>query len=113
MPSTRKTPQDTRPSSFVANSDRKSTPSELQSLRHLVCRLLLEKKKDASPAPVPRRLPRGIIGLAVGFGLVIPWLGFLLVQSKSHTAEASISFFFKVPRPTQIYPLPPPVAFPI
>src|SRR5258705_7915134 len=24
--------------------DRKSTPSELQSLRHLVCRLLLEKK---------------------------------------------------------------------
>src|SRR5437899_8032308 len=25
--------------------DRKSTPSELQSLRHLVCRLLLEKKK--------------------------------------------------------------------
>jgi len=29
-----------------AKRDRKSTPSELQSLRHLVCRLLLEKKKQ-------------------------------------------------------------------
>src|SRR5262245_64882451 len=27
------------------HEDRKSTTSELQSLRHLVCRLLLEKKK--------------------------------------------------------------------
>src|SRR2546425_1475763 len=27
------------------HSDRKSTPSELQSLAYLVCRLLLEKKK--------------------------------------------------------------------
>src|SRR5258705_6952986 len=27
--------------------------SELQSLRHLVCRLLLEKKKKARPFPLP------------------------------------------------------------
>src|SRR5690625_5904219 len=29
-----------------ARGDRKSTPSELQSRGHLVCRLLLEKKKN-------------------------------------------------------------------
>src|ERR1039457_7253545 len=41
----------------------------------------------ASPAPVPRRLLRVIIGLAVVFGLVVTWLGYLLFQSKSHTEE--------------------------
>src|SRR5258705_2267276 len=31
--------------------------SELQSLRHLVCRLLLEKKKKTLLLPLPRRSP--------------------------------------------------------
>src|SRR5205814_9842292 len=35
-----------RPRRPGAAEDRKSTRSELQSLRHLVCRLLLEKKKE-------------------------------------------------------------------
>src|SRR5262245_63984135 len=34
-----------RTASASGRQDRKSTRSELQSLRHLVCRLLLEKKK--------------------------------------------------------------------
>src|SRR3712207_7167229 len=33
----------------VQGLDRKSTPSELQSRQYLVCRLLLEKKKNATP----------------------------------------------------------------
>src|SRR3712207_9509303 len=32
--------------SIILNQDRKSTPSELQSRQYLVCRLLLEKKKQ-------------------------------------------------------------------
>src|SRR6266496_6038413 len=35
----------TEPNSLPSPPDRKSTPSELQSRRDLVCRLLLEKKK--------------------------------------------------------------------
>src|SRR5437899_5374450 len=36
---------------FLDSKDRKSTPSELQSLRHLVCRLLLEKKNKNILSP--------------------------------------------------------------
>src|SRR2546429_4078133 len=37
--------------------------SELQSRLHLVCRLLLEKKKLAPPAASPRRLPPTLVSL--------------------------------------------------
>src|SRR2546429_1529586 len=41
--------------------------SELQSRLHLVCRLLLEKKKkkDRRPKERARTLPRGVIGFAI------------------------------------------------
>src|SRR5450759_1006022 len=61
-----------------------------------------------SPAPAPRRL-RVLIGLVVLFGLVITWLGFLLFQSKSHTAEASIAPAGSVSRPEQSQASAPPV----
>ena len=64
----------------------------------------------ASPAPVPRRLRQVLIGLVVLFGLVITWLGYLLFQSKSHTAEASIAPARSVSRPEQSEASPPPVA---
>src|SRR5258705_8213683 len=37
--------------------------SELQSLRHLVCRLLLEKKNNDTTASFTSRLPRTIVAL--------------------------------------------------
>src|SRR5262245_62520407 len=40
--------------------------SELQSLRHLVCRLLLEKKKYATDAGAPRRSRETRTGAQVG-----------------------------------------------
>src|ERR1017187_5481110 len=64
----------------------------------------------ASPAPVPRRLRQVLIGLVVLFGLVITWLGYLLFQSKSHTAEASIAPARSVSRPEQREASAPPVA---
>src|SRR2546425_4493957 len=45
----------------LPSRDRKSTPSELQSLAYLVCRLLLEKKKHSKkrlPALVTQTLSR-------------------------------------------------------
>src|SRR5438045_4991221 len=54
LPASRRKPTSTRPGSPASSprsrpasssTDRKSTTSELQSLRHLVCRLLPEKKK--------------------------------------------------------------------
>src|ERR1035438_10592498 len=38
--------------------------SELQSLRHLVCRLLLEKKTDGTPSPEPGRVSQLALGNA-------------------------------------------------
>src|SRR5258708_13543489 len=40
------------------SEDRKSTPSELQSPDHLVCRLLLEKKKTAFKGTAPAKHSR-------------------------------------------------------
>src|SRR5436853_4702215 len=42
--------------------DRKSHTSELQSLRHLVCRLLLEKKKNCKQRPNFPTVKRGAAG---------------------------------------------------
>src|ERR1035438_10571852 len=61
MPSLKKWPR-----SFISRSEEHT--SELQSLRHLVCRLLLEKKKNKprqvhprtpTPGPPPRTRERG------------------------------------------------------
>src|ERR1039458_5672042 len=86
--------------------------SELQSLRHLVCRLLLEKKKEYKiisqvpiaissyqPAvdPSPTRTDSLVaVQTIIGF-TPIYWLSFVI-----------FFFFLKVPAPPEIPPFPPP-----
>src|ERR1035438_9667880 len=91
--------------------------SELQSLRHLVCRLLLEKKKNhlklphwplqstaSSPSDVPLRACPGWGG------------GWLLARAatEGQVCVAGCYFFFLKDRaPPKFPPLPPPAPLPI
>src|SRR6266436_5171701 len=68
--------------------------SELQSRLHLVCRLLLEKKKDATKTP-PRRGTRS--------HRRVPGLRTDLAVRRSH--RPAHGFFFKQTATTQIYTL--------
>src|ERR1035438_6723565 len=84
--------------------------SELQSLRHLVCRLLLEKKKMTG---------NGVMA-APGFVAVMPGTGVIRMPPVSvcHLARSTgvllvtgfscfhILFFFNNRAPPEIYPLP-------
>src|ERR1039458_3911668 len=65
--------------------------SELQSLRHLVCRLLLEKKNNVSKIPVP--CMRSVFPLYAALRHVNVYEEFL--------------FFFKEGRAPAIFTLPP------
>src|ERR1039458_5222757 len=91
--------------------------SELQSLRHLVCRLLLEKKRQTEPPNLP-------LGFALAFsparsGLRAPRRpGDGPTRSPAaglHRAAgpAWAAFFFKDPATPKIYTLPQPAALPI
>src|ERR1039458_4459392 len=78
--------------------------SELQSLRHLVCRLLLEKNsigtiRRSKPSAGPRAGSLGCLGLrgvCLAPGLLFP----------SHCNNA-LFFFLKERPPTKIYTFPP------
>src|ERR1039458_3871026 len=85
--------------------------SELQSLRHLVCRLLLEKKKHATLFQAPMESPPYDMGLMVNSPPP-----FRSTKSAASTQTASRSlpvsfffnfFFFKSPPPPQFPPSPP------
>jgi len=54
-----------------------------------------------------RRLLQILVGVAVLFGLVIVWLGYLLLKSKSATPQASVAPAGSVTRPEQSEPAPP------
>src|ERR1039458_9487926 len=76
--------------------------SELQSLRHLVCRLLLEKKTTPVPAAEAREAE-------VHGQTAHARLGLAVVDDKRPVGV----FFLNDPAPTEIYPLPPHGALPI
>ena len=72
------------------------------------------------PAAVPgkpRRLLQIVVGVAVLFGFVIFWLGYLLLESKSRTVEASVAPAGLVTRPERSETVPSstgnPVALPL
>src|ERR1039458_7243889 len=69
--------------------------SELQSLRHLVCRLLLEKKKMEAPA-----------GLRGGTARIVP-----AAKVDPRRAAAFFLFFFSEAAPPEIYSLSLPGIF--
>src|ERR1035441_4198591 len=86
--------------------------SELQSLRHLVCRLLLEKKKTtrknttcphAATARLERRARDAHCTLRRGGCAVRP-----LYQRSCLAAQSSFFFFFKRRGPPPISPFSPP-----
>src|ERR1035438_10402519 len=88
--------------------------SELQSLRHLVCRLLLEKKTISAPRfdPLSRPLPRRRGGYRG------PRPGHRHQRALGHGRTGSarlyrLSFFFNDAAPPEIYPLPLHAALPI
>src|ERR1039458_10300326 len=79
-------------------------PSELQSLRHLVCRLLLEKKPVSAGVvgdPGCRSAAGAAIAMAAEHG------GAAALDGKQHL------LFFKVAPPTKIYTLSLPSTLPI
>src|ERR1035438_10116283 len=83
--------------------------SELQSLRHLVCRLLLEKKKKARSTPRPllqpvAATPKPDQGRALPVSSRILPVRCAPVRSP-HTVLGFFFFFFNDPAPTEIYPL--------
>src|ERR1035441_6299399 len=91
--------------------------SELQSLRHLVCRLLLEKKKKNTVVSGrigwrlrPRYSPRLFICCCSG-----RWGSRPATHSNMpNNISVSVCFFFlKDPGPPKFNPFPPPAALPI
>src|ERR1039458_4472045 len=70
--------------------------SELQSLRHLVCRLLLEKKNNDAPKPVASAA--GVYVRFVGRDVRTSAHGrtgcLLLVPAKTRRTRTTILFFF-------------------
>src|ERR1039458_2409206 len=88
--------------------------SELQSLRHLVCRLLLEKKNNNSrhrterPSAIGHRRNRGTRPPAAAAVLAC-------VFDPSRASRGRfclLSFFFKCTGPPGFSPFPPPRPFP-
>src|ERR1035438_7753320 len=81
--------------------------SELQSLRHLVCRLLLEKNKNHIKlnhlsSPVPPQLVSPLLSAP-------PPSGLLLRSPQLRCVELGFFFFFFLKhRPPPSSPLPPP-----
>src|ERR1039458_8160309 len=91
--------------------------SELQSLRHLVCRLLLEKKKHCQPPPksYKARICAGAMQAAV-----VRWrraepqqVSSDQVQRDRPRLRSSFFFFFNKRGPPEFYPFPLPAALPI
>src|SRR6202020_1877026 len=85
--------------------------SELQSLRHLVCRLLLEKKKkrDTKDREAAIRTARPFSSVCMVPG-TLPSPG----CPRTDRFDILLFFFFLKDRgPPEIYPLPLPAAFPI
>src|SRR5882724_948499 len=78
--------------------------SELQSLRHLVCRLLLEKKNLQSfGGHRPGRPLRGPVAFCVGLGRAAP--GGPRHDNAKRGALSQPFFFFNDPATTEIYTL--------
>src|SRR6202453_2404182 len=91
--------------------------SELQSRRHLVCRLLLEKKKkDDHPGPVAAVRHDGL-PLVARLARSCTWARTLSVSlcasSAGAVATSWFRIFFKDTRTMEIYPLASPDALPI
>src|ERR1039458_4590043 len=91
--------------------------SELQSLRHLVCRLLLEKKKKRAPQHArttgrKRRLQaeRGAAGRQRRRGAARPYS---VAQTSFLFVCVFVFFFFNDAAPPEIYPFPLHHPFPI
>src|ERR1039458_3057185 len=91
--------------------------SELQSLRHLVCRLLLEKKKNWRKIHLRSK---GWMVLAAFLALPrVLWCVHAVVRPAAPPAGHELHpspgqfFFFNDTAPPEIYPLPLPDAFPI
>src|ERR1039458_7251142 len=98
------------PGSVGAGPDRSEEhTSELQSLRHLVCRLLLEKKRTRPPAGHPGRPYGQIPTTDVGDRL----RDSLLLDRSVFYDNARGAFFFMVRRPPRVSPFSPIVAIPI
>src|ERR1035441_10216812 len=91
--------------------------SELQSLRHLVCRLLLEKKKqNKRTALLTRQSARAVLVETISASLLVPPVGARETSfaRPSHVCSLFFFFFFLNNRaPPKIYPFPLPAAFPI
>src|SRR6202011_5809215 len=91
--------------------------SELQSLRHLVCRLLLEKKKrnSVAGAGVGRDARRYYVvaRLLSALSLPPPPPARALFAPLPAPPTLTIFFFLKDPGPPDISPFPRPAAFPI
>src|ERR1035438_3351269 len=89
--------------------------SELQSLRHLVCRLLLEKKNQArSPSASPGQVPRPSRARARDASCKPESQAAREPRLRRPILRAAFTFFFlNKAGPPEFYPLPPPGALPI
>src|ERR1035441_753767 len=90
--------------------------SELQSLRHLVCRLLLEKKKKKKNNKTDKRLTRrsalprphrawGVSGGGARCKLMVS-------DALASSCSLFFSFFFNCAAPPGFFPFSPPSPFP-
>src|SRR3982751_3671296 len=91
--------------------------SELQSLRHLVCRLLLEKKKGiggwVAPPPYQQHSSSAARTTPPRWGALKGCASILRPQSGPRALSARKFFFFNDAAPTEIYTLPLHDALPI
>src|SRR3954449_12485298 len=90
--------------------------SELQSHSHLVCRLLLEKKKTSNQAKAEQQSPdaaRQPSHHAAGTGKPPQSRRLPSTRLSTRSCSPSSFFFFNDPAPPEIYPLSLPAALPI
>src|ERR1039458_8139532 len=105
------------PGSVGAGPDRSEEhTSELQSLRHLVCRLLLEKKKTRPPSSGHPPAPAGHWA-AQCRSATPPESGRSAFRGARRFAPAAVAagcffFFLNAGGPPEFHPLPPPRVFP-
>src|ERR1039458_6250873 len=86
--------------------------SELQSLRHLVCRLLLEKKKKTPVQAKTIRVPV-VYTLYSRLPLDAARSRFPAVSPASPLGPLSSFFFLRMPPPPPSIPFPLPSSFPL
>src|SRR4029077_13581716 len=102
-------------SSYIIHPRSEEHTSELQSHVNLVCRLLLEKKKNRLKMQVKTPIEHSLSGGIATTQHATPRRELTVCEATRSATSTCIVFFFffNDPAPTELYPLPLHAALPI